>query len=33
MLSIAGAALIIAFAILVFRYDHNNYPYRQPDDE
>lgn len=33
MLSIAGAVLIIAFAILVIRYGHNNYPYRQPDDE
>ncbi len=33
MLSIAGAVLIIAFAILVIRYGHNNYPYSQPDDE
>lgn len=33
MLTIAGAVLIIAFAILVIRYGHNNFPYNQPDDE
>lgn len=33
MLAIAGAVLIIAFAILVIRYGHNNYPYIQTDDE
>ena len=33
MLAIAGAVLIIAFAILVIRYGHNNYPYNQADDE
>lgn len=33
MLAIAGAVLIIAFAILVIRYGHNNYPYIQADDE
>lgn len=33
MLAIAGAVLIIAFAILVIRYGHNNYPYKQLEDE
>lgn len=33
MLAIAGAVLIIAFAILVIRYGHNNYPYKQIEDE
>lgn len=33
MLAIAGAVLIIAFAILVIRYGHNNYPYNQTNDE
>lgn len=33
MLTIAGAVLIIAFAILVIRYGHNNYPYKPLEDE
>jgi protein PsiE len=33
MLAIAGAVLIIAFAILAIRYGHNNYPYKQIEDE
>jgi protein PsiE len=33
MLAVAGAVLIIAFAILVIRYGHNNYPYARADDE
>ncbi|HEY9202403.1 MAG TPA: phosphate-starvation-inducible PsiE family protein [Gammaproteobacteria bacterium] len=33
MLAVAGAVLIIAFAILVIRYGHNNYPYTQTDDD
>jgi protein PsiE len=33
MLAIAGAVLVIAFAILVIRYGHNNYPYKQIEDE
>lgn len=33
ILAVAGAVLIIAFAILVIRYGHNNFPYSQADDE
>lgn len=31
MLAVAGAALIIAIAILVIRYGHTRYPYRESD--
>jgi protein PsiE len=31
MLGVAGAALIIAIAILVIRYGHTRYPYRESD--
>lgn len=32
MLGLAGAALIIAVAILVIRYGHTKYPYPQPEE-
>ncbi|KPK52801.1 MAG: phosphate-starvation-inducible E [Thiotrichales bacterium SG8_50] len=33
MLGVAGAALIIAVAILVIRYGHNRYPYEQTEEQ
>ena len=33
MLGVAGAALIIAVAILVIRYGHNRYPYEQSEEQ
>ena len=33
MLGIAGAALLIAFAVLVIRFGHSRYPYAKPDSE
>jgi protein PsiE len=33
MLGVAGAALVIAVAILVIRYGHNRYPYEQTEEQ
>ena len=32
MLGVAGAALLIAFAVLVIRYGHVKFPYEKPED-